>query len=441
MPADTAGIIASAVWASCPRRGKEALHMSSRSESLTAPLGRRRARFGGIGPWQGAILVGLLVLAAAGGYALFTRLVGDGRRPAPTFTEATVGRQTVTSFVNASGTVATTRQVKISPYAGGRITRLAVKQGDSVVEGQEVAVMDTVPLELKRDTTRSQLEAARIRLQALLNGNTVADIATQQQAVATAQAALTRAQSDYSNLFTAVNADDIAAAQASLDRAKAALDVAQTNYDKLSNGVDLTLRPEWSALQTAKNDYQTAVSNYNNRTAAPQAYEVAAARAAVASGQSAVTAAEAKLAQVQTPNPSDVSSARSAVASAEAQLESARQKYAGLVIGGNLAERQAAQASLDAAQLALAAAERRGATGTTDADLSNAQAAIARARADVQTAQNNLNRISGQPSGVDLTAAEQGVQAAQTALTTARNNLDKLLNPLPARTSPARNRR
>lgn len=408
--------------------------MSSRSDALIAPLGRLRAtQMRGLGPFQiGSLLLVLLAMAVIGDL-IFTKIWGSGQPAAVTYAVGTVARQTITSVTNASGTVSATRQVKLSFPTAGRVAHLSVQQGDTVTAGQEIAALDTSTLQIKRDTAQSQLQAAQARLQALIDGPTAADIAAQQQVVATAQSNLTRAQNDLTNILTGITPDDVAAARANLDRAAAALNVAQTNYDKLARGEDLTLRPEYTALQGAKADFQTAQTNYTNKTV-PNPSDLAAAQAAVAGGRSAVDAAQAKLSQLLNPNPADVSSAQSAVASAQAQLDAANAKYASVFIGGTLADRQAAQAAVDAAQAALDAATLKRSqvltsTTSTSADIGAADAAVAQAQAALLTAQNNLTKVQGQQVGADISSAQQGVESARTALTTAQNNLAKLLTP------------
>ncbi|MFN8555945.1 MAG: hypothetical protein U0531_00845 [Dehalococcoidia bacterium] len=131
----------------------------------------------------------------------------------------------------------------------------------------------------------------RIRLQALLNGNAVADIAAQQQAVAAHPGGAHPPAPTIQPLHGRQRRRHRRRPGRSGPRQGGARRQLRPNYDKLSNGVDLTLRPEWSALQTAKNDYQTTVSNYNTTIAPPVAADVAAAQGAVASARAGLDAA------------------------------------------------------------------------------------------------------------------------------------------------------
>jgi len=411
--------------------------MSFTPDSTTAPLGRlRRTRAGGLDPRRMAGLLAVLLITAIAGYVIYSRVWGSGGQAAPPYSAGDVTRQTLSSSVNASGTVNSSRQVKLSFATAGRVSTLSVKQGDSVQQGQAIALLDSTVLQIRRDTAQSQLASAQARLQDLLNGTKPADLAAQLQAVAGAQAALTTAQNNLNNLLAGNTAEDIAAAKANLDRAQAALDVAQTSYDKLVRGEDLTLRSEYAGLQQAKSDYQTAQTNYDSKVN-PNPSDVAAAQASLTGARSGVDSAQAKLTQLQNPNPADIAAAQGSVSSAQAQLEAAKARYASLVIGGSLADRQAAQATVDAAQAALVAAQAKLTTvsntsTSTDADIAAALSSVASAQANLQTAQNNLAKLQGQTAGADLASAEQAQRAAEAALATAQNNLNRLLSPAAA---------
>lgn len=464
--------------------------MTSASRAVTAPLGRLRRGSPDLGPKRIGALAVVLIVSAMGGYALFVNRWGAGEQEAPTYQIGFASRANVTSATNASGTVATQRQVKLQPVTAGRVTKLAVKQGDSVTAGQVIAEIDSTALQIKRDTVNSQLEAARQRLQALLAGATSADIAAQQQAVTTARSNLTRAQNDLVTLQTGATSEDVAAAQANLDRSRAALDLAQSNYDKLARGEDLTLRPEWTALNAARTEYQSALTSYTKLTQ-PNPADVATAQAAVNSAQASLDAALAKQSQLLNPHPIDIalaenqlstaqaqlSTAQSQLANAQAQipvaeaqipaaqagLDAARARYQQVFLGGSRAERDAAQAALDAAQAALdSAMARRAALSLTasPSEQSSADAAVAQAQSQLLTARQALTRLEGQQVGADISAAEQAVRqaessvqnaqqgvrtaeqgvrtaeqairSAESAIATARANLDKLRNPGPA---------
>src|SRR5581483_4366410 len=155
--------------------------MATRLAKLTRPLARRRQLgTGGLGPRRIATVVAVLVIAAAAGNALFAHFWGSGEQAAPAYAVAPAARQTITSQVNTSATVASDKQVKLSFTAAGKIATLDVNQGDPVKAGQQLASLDPTALQNRVDTAQSQLAAAQARLQALLDGPTPAQIAAQQ---------------------------------------------------------------------------------------------------------------------------------------------------------------------------------------------------------------------------------------------------------------------
>ncbi len=72
-----------------------------------------------------------------------------------------VGRRDMTMIISASGNIQPKRQVDVSANAMGRITRIAVKEGDCVHEGQFLLQLDPVPLESMVNQIQASLEAAK----------------------------------------------------------------------------------------------------------------------------------------------------------------------------------------------------------------------------------------------------------------------------------------
>jgi HlyD family secretion protein len=389
------------------------------------------------GPQWLVLLIVLAGMALAGNFA-FSRFLGDGAETEVGYQTGPVARRTIESAVSATGTVAATRQVRVTFPVTGQVADVHVRQGDSVTEGQPLATLDTFNLEVKRDQAQSSLATAQHRLAALLAGPTSADVAAAQQTVASAQAALTRAQNDLFTLLAGPNADEVAAARVAVERAQATLQAAQTAYDKLVSGADRTLRPEYATLQAATAAYQTALSAYTTRTAGPNPLDVATAQAAVRSAQAALDSARAKLTSVLAgPDPLEVANAQNQVRSAEAALDSARAKLGQLQswAPANLAT---LEAQVTSARAALAAAEARlqqalvndlttyQSTPERRVDVTGARQAVAQAEAQVRTAQGNLLDAQQGPAAAELAAAQQAVTQAETGLQTARNNLAKL---------------
>jgi membrane fusion protein (multidrug efflux system) len=65
-------------------------------------------------------------------------------------------------FVKVQGTVESNKNVMVSPQAGGRITRIFVREGQSVKRGQILAQIDDAVMKSSIDEVKTQLELATI---------------------------------------------------------------------------------------------------------------------------------------------------------------------------------------------------------------------------------------------------------------------------------------
>jgi len=69
------------------------------------------------------------------------------------------------------------REVTLGFRVAGRVAKLAVDEGDAVREGQELARLDTQPLEIERDEARASAAALAARLELLKSGFRSEDVA------------------------------------------------------------------------------------------------------------------------------------------------------------------------------------------------------------------------------------------------------------------------
>lgn len=114
--------------------------------------GRRRA-------WL-LVLPVVLVAAAATGAWLLTR----DTPASATSTTATVARETVRQTVSADGTVEARKSRDEEFEVSGTVTRVAVREGDTVTKGQVLATVDRTALVAARDAASSSLDAAIAQL-------------------------------------------------------------------------------------------------------------------------------------------------------------------------------------------------------------------------------------------------------------------------------------
>lgn len=103
--------------------------------------------------------VGLLIVAGIGG-----KIAVDKREKPVEVRIETVGRQDLVASVTASGQVIPRTKVDISSDITGRITRLAVKDGDEVKEGQLLLQIDPQQFEAQVQRAEAALANARASL-------------------------------------------------------------------------------------------------------------------------------------------------------------------------------------------------------------------------------------------------------------------------------------
>lgn len=148
----------------------------------------------------------------AGGAALLV-LIGIGATrgdKAPSVQVATVGRERIVSKVSANGKVQAVKKVDISANMMGKVTRLAVKEGDVVKAGQFL---------LEIDPARSKASVAGVE----------ASAQAQAQDFEATQVRLEQARKDFARAQANHKAGIIS--QADFDQARTALTTAERNAD------------------------------------------------------------------------------------------------------------------------------------------------------------------------------------------------------------------
>lgn len=88
------------------------------------------------------------------------------------------------------------RDVRVAAKLGGRLERLAVKEGDLVERGQELAKLETVDLELQRRQVQAERDQAQAELRLRLNGARAEDKAELEAQIRSLEADLHAAARD-----------------------------------------------------------------------------------------------------------------------------------------------------------------------------------------------------------------------------------------------------
>lgn len=170
------------------------------------------------------MLPAFLVLLLAGRYLL----MGDRASQTDVLTQA-VERATVPVVITANGIVEAERSINLSPENSGVVKTLLVEEGDRVVQGQVVALMDDANLRGELLQVQGQLAQQEANLARLIAGDRPEDIAR-------AEAQLTEAEASLQELRSGSRDQDIAQAEARLQRVQASFQQREANlqrYDSL----------------------------------------------------------------------------------------------------------------------------------------------------------------------------------------------------------------
>jgi HlyD family secretion protein len=186
-------------------------------------------------------------------------LVGCGKREEVVVEKPyTVTKGEVSVSIIESGTVDAIRSVEVKPQVTGRVAKLLVDEGDQVVEGQLLAVIDPKETRLSYDQTNAQLSGAEAGV-----ARSTIEIEQRRKtaavALAQAEARVTQLELEVKNTPALLNAE-IASAEANLRSAVA-------DRDRIKNSAQptqvaatkATLQESEQNLRNAKFEYERQV--------------------------------------------------------------------------------------------------------------------------------------------------------------------------------------
>jgi multidrug efflux pump subunit AcrA (membrane-fusion protein) len=386
--------------------------------------------------WRRALLsVAVLGASSFAGLQAYERWAPAAAAP-PAVQTASAARRSIVERASLPGTVGAARQARLAFAASssgsavsGRVESIAVRTGDVVAAGKELARLNTTSLDLAVESARSALVVAQLKMQQLLAGAVPADVASAQQAVISASSALQKAQSDLATMQGGASAADVASATKAMLDAQSGLVSAQTEFDTLQGRSVLV-----GQLATAQDDAAKASAE---RTSALAAFDEALGAIPVKAGA-----------------PTNIRSAAmelDAAVSSHCNAAGARDRCAALASEAtDLASFVAALGSLTggATEVAQAFAEFQRSGGTVSVEpLFAALLGYLKGAAILPSLNARVSGLifavsagNGPPTGETLTASQRDRDAASAALTVARSKLDTLLaGATPADLQIARN--
>lgn len=277
-----------------------------------------------------------------------------------------------------AGSIQPADQVSLVPRTAGIVKEIPVQVGQSVREGDVIAVLDPGSLTDQVEQAKAGVTVAEAKLKQILLGAKPEDVEA-------ARAQLGQAQARLDQLRRQGRPEDIEAARAALNAAQARLD------QMLAGG-----RPESIAQAQAQLD--AARAKLALVLQGPTQDQLQAARSAVESDRAAVAAAQAALENLQGTSASDIRAAESAVQADRASLRAAQIALETLE-STYAAELQAAESAYESAvtQRNTVRMQWDQTRLLSEEQLNEAEAKVASAQATVDTARANL------------TALEQGV--------------------------------
>jgi HlyD family secretion protein len=316
----------------------------------------------------------IIVGAIAGGVALIQRASGGEPAAAPPAAavpvQVTAARTgDIRTVLTYSGAVQASQQVSLAPRLAGQLASVQAEVGMAVKQGDVLATLDPGTLPAQVQQAQASLSSALARLQLMLDGPRVADVAAAEAALVAAEARLKQllnpSPADLSAAESALRTAEVALnnAKVTVGTTKNALSASLSSYCNVYNAVHVKCESplpipqadldalqqhiasnslyalsiggtSGTALITANNSYLTALNNVN-------------------SAEVAFAAAQDRYGQVRFPSATDVAAQRSAVEAARAALDNRRIPYTDADIAGARAAVAAAQASVATARTSL----------------------------------------------------------------------------------------
>lgn len=256
--------------------------------------------------WIVSIVV--IALLAVGGWFGYQRFVVAPQEAAaaPSYEMVSLERGTIASTVSATGSIDPEAELSLSFRSAGRVDQVLAIQGQSVVEGQLLAQLDTRDVELARAQAAISLQISQAQLDKLETPAKDSDLAAAQAgvdvaqaSVASAQAALASAQASYRQLLAGATAEELTVQQAQIRQAEANLRQAQSAYNQVKDFPAVGALPQSLQLEQATNAYDLAQAQYALATRPATQAQVSAALSAIAQAEVGVRQASSSLLTAQ----------------------------------------------------------------------------------------------------------------------------------------------
>ena len=263
-----------------------------------------------------------IVLAAGGTWAY--RVRGKAQKPVTVNRTVTVTEGAITVKVSENGTMEPVTQIDVKSRVAGRVQRILVKEGNRVVAGQTLAIVD--PTEVARQVAgiEAQLASAKAGLHQA-EENYQLTKAQSRLAVERSAASLAESRLRLVQTSAPTRRQDVQQQQSAIDRARAQVLDAKRNLARRQSLVAKGFIPQadvdaaQTALALAETDVKSAEQRISLLKEGTRPEDIALARASIRTAEVQLATDKANSAQGQL-RLRDVERARADVTQIESQL-------------------------------------------------------------------------------------------------------------------------
>lgn len=260
------------------------------------------------------IVASLIIVAIVSGLVYVRK--SSNKPPAPPRT-VTVTTGDIVVKVSETGTIEPVDKIDIKSKVAGRLLSIPIEEGQYVVKGQLIALVDRSLIDPQIASTRAQLSQGEAHLQQTVAQYNLS-IKQDQMAIEEAQAALLSAKTHLEVVKAVARPQELAQDQEAVDRAKITLDDAQRNVQRKQKLLQSGYIPQSDydtaqvALDTAASNLQTAQQALSLAVSGPREQDVADAQAGVNAAEVSLESAKVN-AQEDTVKKYDIDQARGSV--------------------------------------------------------------------------------------------------------------------------------
>ncbi len=242
--------------------------------------------------------VTFLILLSLGIYSFYTYKTPYREPP------QTVLPEEAPRFIKFNGKAVPPREARLAFPIPGRISKLYVREGDLIKEGEKLASLEDSLLKIELAIAEAELEKAKLELE-LLKPSTEelllveSELREAKALVEEARAKLTAAQAELRTFEAGPSEEELRIAKAEMDRAEAIMRQAQAEYDKIAWAPGIGASPQAIALEQATLNYELAKARYEALLKGPTEDQKELVSSQVQAAYAQLRAAEAKLSGVQ----------------------------------------------------------------------------------------------------------------------------------------------